>query len=230
MNVKKRMVFGIIAAEVYKIAQRELLMGIIEQANKNGIDTAVISNIYNENCCDRELDFENIIYDLILSNKFDGLIMLSEPFSCEKLRKKIHEYLLKNSDIPIVIAGSSLTDFEIPNARLINTSDEKDMEDAVNHLIDEHGFTDIDLLTGYASIEVSHLRVKGYRNALQKHSIHFDERKVIYGDFWINSGQKLACEYIDGQRPWPLLYAPTITWLSDSLTNLPKEILMFPTG
>ena len=203
MNVKKRMVFGIIAAEVYKIAQRELLMGIIEQANKNGIDTAVISNIYNENCCDRELDFENIIYDLILSNKFDGLIMLSEPFSCEKLRKKIHEYLLKNSDIPIVIAGSSLTDFEIPNARLINTSDEKDMEDAVNHLIDEHGFTDIDLLTGYASIEVSHLRVKGYRNALQKHSIHFDERKVIYGDFWINSGQKLACEYIDGQRPWP---------------------------
>ena len=79
---KNRMIFGVIAADVSFTAQRELIIGIIDEAQKYNIDIAVISNIYNENCCDRELAFENVIYDLILLSEFDGFIMLSESFPC----------------------------------------------------------------------------------------------------------------------------------------------------
>ena len=71
------MIFGVIAADVSFTAQRELIIGIIDEAKKYNIDISVISNIYNENCCDRELAFENVIYDLILLSEFDGFIMLS---------------------------------------------------------------------------------------------------------------------------------------------------------
>ena len=77
------------------------------------------------------------------------------------------------------------------------------MEYAVDHLIENHGFTDIDMLTGYDSIETSHLRVKGYKKSLEKHGIPFNKNKVIYGDFWMESGRRLAHEYIEGRRPYP---------------------------
>lgn len=202
MKTKKRMLFGVIAAAISDITQRELLLGIIEEAKKHNIDIAVISNIINENCGERELPFENIIYELTALPAFDAFIMLSESFPCEKLREKIHSLLYKKN-IPVVIAGASLPDFNLPSARLINISDETDMEEMVDHLIEEHGFTDIDILTGYDFIDVSHFRVNGYKKSLEKHGIPFDESKVIYGDFWTESGKKLAIEYIEGRRPYP---------------------------
>lgn len=202
MRTKKRMLFGVIAAAVSDIAQRELLLGIIEEAKKHNIDIAVISNIINEDCGERELPFENIIYELTALPAFDAFIMLSEPFPCEKLREKIHSLLYKKN-IPVVIVGASLPDFDLPSARSINISDENDMEEMVDHLIEEHGFTDIDMLTGYDVIDVSHFRVNGYKKSLEKHGIPFDESKVIYGDFWTESGKKLAIEYIEGRRPYP---------------------------
>lgn len=43
MRARKRMVFGVIAASVSDIAQRELLMGIIAQAKEYNVDIAVIT-------------------------------------------------------------------------------------------------------------------------------------------------------------------------------------------
>lgn len=199
---KKRMLFGVIAASVSEVSQRELLYGIEEEAKKRNIDIAVISNIYNENCGDGDLAFENIIYELAFLPAFDGFIMLSESFSYQKIRDNIQN-ILTRINLPIIIAGASLTNFYLSGAISINTNNENDMEDIVSHLIDEHGFTDIDILTGFDCVEVSHLRVNGYKKALEKHGIPFDEKKVIYGDFWVDSGKRLAIEYIEGRRPYP---------------------------
>lgn len=196
------MVFGVIAASVSDISQRELLMGIIAQAKEYGADIAVISNITNENRGEGELLPENMVYDLIEQSELDGFIMLSEPFPCKKLRDKIRD-LLCRKDRPIVIAGAAMPDLVIPGARRIDTDNVRDMEELVDHLIDVHGFTDIDLLTGYAQIDVSEQRVSGCKKSLGKHGIPFDESKLIYGTFWTDSGEKLAREYISGARPLP---------------------------
>ena len=87
--MKKRMVFGVIGAEVNGSAQREIIKGIVKEAQLHNIDIAVISNTYNLNCWDYPLPYENQIYELILSEEFDGLIVLSEPFRCDKTRAKV---------------------------------------------------------------------------------------------------------------------------------------------
>ena len=71
-----RKIFGVIAAQPADMEQREILFGIMEQAKKYGIDIAVLSNIYNPNETDDALNCENEIYDLILSNEFDGFILI----------------------------------------------------------------------------------------------------------------------------------------------------------
>ena len=71
----KKLVYGVITAQVSDIEQREILLGIIETAQKLDIDIVVVSNIYNPVEPSNVLKAENNIYNLILSDIFDGFII-----------------------------------------------------------------------------------------------------------------------------------------------------------
>lgn len=203
MRKHNRLVFGVIAAQVSDIEQREILEGIICTAQKFDIDIAVISNIYNPNEPSDVLKNENAIYELISSETYDGLILISEAIINTELQQQIKDNLLKNSGVPIIVVGTELPDFVLPNFQFINTSDAKDMEDITNHLISVHGFTEIAILSGHEFLEASHLRVAGYRFALEQNGISFDEKNVFFGDFWLNSGKSLAERYCSGELKMP---------------------------
>lgn len=202
MNKTKRPILGVVAAEANSIEQRQILKGIVEQAQEYTYDTAVFSNIYNPNVTDKDLACENKIYELVLSREIDAVILIAESFVNEALRKKLADYL-SDKNVPVIIVGSYLKEFDCPDFRYINTNDESDIEEVTSHLIESHNFTDIDLLTGYDFIEASNTRVNGYRNALRKHGLPVNENKIHFGDFWINSGQELADKYINGELPMP---------------------------
>lgn len=199
----KRKIFGVIAAQAADMEQREILSGILEQAQIQNVDIAVLTNIYNPNETDEALRLENEIYDLILSEDFDGFILISEVMINLELQQRILRNLARRQDVPVVAIGTPLPDFVLEHFRFINTSDEADTEAIANHLIEVHGFTDIAILTGHDFIEASHLRVSGYRNALAAHGIPYNPEKVFFGDFWMNSGKALADRYIQGELPLP---------------------------
>lgn len=201
--MKSRPIYGVIAAQIADIEQREILLGIIETAQKLNIDIAVISNIYNPNETSDVLKTENQIYNLISSDEFDGFILISESIINEDLQKLIIENLSKRKSVPVIAVGTPLPDFVMPDFHFINTSDEQDIEDITDHLIDVHGFTDIHILTGHDFIDASHKRVQGYKASLQKHGMSFSKDKVFFGDFWYNSGNKQAEKYIKNELLYP---------------------------
>ena len=204
MSKPKRPIICVVAAEANSIEQRQILHGIIEKAQEYGYDTAVVSNIYNPNVHVNSLVCENRIYDLILSDEISAIIMLSESFINEEIRKKIAGFMYqKDKNIPMLILGAYLAEFGDPRFTFINTSDETDMYEIVSHLIEDHGFTNIDFLSGYDTLEASHKRADGYRMALAAHDIPIDENKIHFGTFWMDSGEKLAKRYIEGQLPLP---------------------------
>jgi len=204
MNRPDRLVFGVVAAQMSDMEQTEILQGAINQAKIYNIDIAVISNIYNPVESSDVLEKENDIYDLILSDKFDGFIFFSESVINAETQKKIIDKFKKlEKNIPVIAVGTPQADFFLDNFIFVNTSDEHDFEKITDHLIDVHGFTDIDMLSGFDFIEVSHQRVDGYRKSLEKHNIKYNEDKVCYGDFWIESGRLQAQKYINGERPFP---------------------------
>lgn len=199
----KRLVYGVITAQVSDIEQREILSGIIETAQKLDIDTVVISNIYNPVKPSNVLNAENNIYNLILSDIFDGFILVSESIINPELQKLIINNLKQKSGVPVVAVGTPQPNFTLPYFHFINTNDEHDIEDITDHLIETHKFTDIHILTGHKFIDVSYERVKGYRKSLEKHNIEFDESKVFFGDFWFSSGRAQAEKYINGELEFP---------------------------
>ena len=137
--MKSRPIYGVIAAQVADIEQREILSGIIETAQKLNIDIAVISNIYNPNETAEVLKTENQIYNFISSDELDGFILISESIINTELQTLIFENLLKRKNIPLIVIGMPLMDFNMFDSCFINTSDEQDVEDITEHLIDVHG-------------------------------------------------------------------------------------------
>ena len=200
--MKRRMIFGVVAANAADIEQREILSGAIKTAQSMNIDIAVISNIYNPIETADVLKAENNIYDLILSEELDGIILISEAILNHDVESLIISRLAKKA-VPTVVVGTALEGFTLPFFHYVNTSDENDIEDITDHLIDVHGFTDIHILTGHDTLEASHKRINGYRASLEKHDIAYDERKVFFGDYWMNSGHDLARRYISGELPYP---------------------------
>lgn len=200
---KKRKIFGVIAAQVADIEQKQILKSLIAEAQSMDIDVVIFSNIYNPVETNPSLVCENEIYDLILSPELDGLILISEAIVNKDLQKRLRGILLQQAHLPIVVVGTKLPNFDLPNFSYLNTSDENDMEDITDHLIEEHGFRSIDMLSGHQELAVSHQRVQGYRRSLEKHGIAFDPGKVHFGDFWMTAGTELATQYLTGALPFP---------------------------
>ncbi|MBQ9898239.1 MAG: substrate-binding domain-containing protein [Ruminococcus sp.] len=196
--MKERPTIGIITAQAADPEQHQLLSGIIGQAQQLGLDTAVFSNIYNSAEYFADVQVENRIYDLILSKRLDGLILSAESFLNADLQQEIYQRIMQRTDIPLIVTGA-----EIEGLDCINTDVRADAEAITAHLIEVHGFTNIDYLTGQEGNETSEERINGYRDALSGHGLVFDPKNVIYGDFWYNSGHALADEYIKGTRRLP---------------------------
>ena len=182
---KRRLTFGVVAAQASDIEQRRIMEGIIEQAKSLNTDTVVISNIYNpdKNVCILDCHKENNIYGLLSSSGIDGFILISEAIANNELQNHIKNYLRKRPEIPVVVIGSPSDDLVLPYFDVINTDDAADMEDITDHLIEVHGCRDIDIITGSEGLEVSSKRVEGYRRSLEKHGIEFSNDKVVYGNF-----------------------------------------------
>jgi len=202
-NKKIRPIVAVITTQVYDTEQRRYLSGIISEAQAFGYDTVIISNIYNPSEKTSTLHVENDIYDFIMSPDIDAFILISESILNERLRKIILEKLKLCSSKPIIAIGALLPGFILPEFIHIDTSDVDDFYDITSHLIEEHGFNDIDIITGHSNVDVSYFRVDGYRRALESHNIPYNEQKVYFGDFWMTSGAELARRYINKEIPIP---------------------------
>ena len=192
-----RFLIGIITARVSNPEQKQLLSGILQQAEVLGVDTVVFSNIYNFEKYYANTEVENRIYDLIDSQRIDGLILTAESILNPDLQQYIYERMMRR-DIPIVVTGADL-----PGLCCINNDVSADFEEIAHHVLETDRFTNIDFLTGPRHIETSLLRVNGFNKVMAEHGLALTEDHVIYGDFWLNSGQALAQEYITGKRPLP---------------------------
>ncbi len=188
---------GVITAKAFQSEQRQLLDGILEQAQKLRLSTAVFSNIYNFQKYYAGTEIENKIYDLIASERIDGLILTAESILNPELQQYIYQKMIQRK-IPVIVTGA-----ELPDMTCVDNNVMQDFEEIAKHLITTHYFTEFDILTGFKNIETSQQRVQGIRNVMESYGLVLDDSHIIYGDFWMPSGENLAMEYITKKRKLP---------------------------
>lgn len=198
--INGRPFIAVITARPSEREQKIMLEGIMSEAEKYGFYIAVIANIYNISNIGNyftHVAVENKIYELAESERIDGVILMLETVSYSDLKEEILEKLA-GKKIPIVVAGDVIEGYTC-----INNDIRKDFHEIAHHITEIHGFTDIDIITGQAEYETSHERVQGMRDVLEEKGINFSDENIIFSNYWITGGEKIANEYISGKRRLP---------------------------
>jgi|GEM_PF-2263121 len=139
-----------------------------------------------------------LVFSLPDSSILDGLIVSTGTISNYMDIDDLLPVLQQFKDIPIV----SLS-YKLDSAYNINIDNAKSLETITDHLIDVHGFRDIVYVSGPKKSVEAEDRTTGYKKSLKKHRIAFREEKVIYGDYFNESGKNAARYIINELENFP---------------------------
>lgn len=196
--MKKRLLIGVVITSCHVDFQEEILKGIITQAFKNNCNIAVLASLHNFSLNTPQKEYDKKIFELILSDKFDGFLYERNTFYNEKIANYVDE-LLERSEKPVMLLDSP--DHERFESTAID--DCSAFEQITDHLIDVHGCNKIYCLTGPKNIFVSYERLNGFKISMKKHGLYYDRKSCIYGDFWEDAAKSLAERIISGELEKP---------------------------
>ncbi len=196
--MKKRLLIGVVITSCHFDFQEEILKGIITQAFKSNCNIAVLTATHNFSLDTPQKEYDKKIFELILSDKFDGFLYERNTFCNEKIINYI-DRLLESSEKPVMLLDSP--DHERFESTAID--DCSAFEQITDHLIDVHGCNKIYCLTGPKNAFVSYERLNGYKISMKKHGLYYDRKSCIYGDFWEDAAKALADRIINNEIEKP---------------------------
>ncbi len=196
--MKKRLLIGVVITSCHFDFQEEILKGIITQAFKSNCNIAVLTSLHNFSLDTPQKEYDKKIFELILSDNFDGFLYERNTFCNEKIANYVDE-LLERSERPVMLLDSP--DHERFESTAID--DCSAFEQITDHLIDVHGCNKIYCLTGPKNVFVSHERMNGFKISMKKHGLYYDRKSCIYGDFWEDAAKALAEKIINKEIEKP---------------------------
>ena len=185
---------AVFTSHVYEQMSGQMQKGIVDAALKFGLKVIFFCSFGDSYSSKQYGEFsgydegDTVSFDIPDLKEFDGVIKISTYFS--QVTKEHLNQILKDADMPVISIGG-LDDMAL-NISCDNVSTFKEI---VEHVVKHHKCKDIYHLTGDKSHFFVNERLEAYKGVLQKHKIPFDEKKIIYGNLWYNSGEP-ALEYI----------------------------------
>ena len=174
-----------------------LIRTIGKQAAALGFHLLVFTHFINYNNTSGYISGEENIYSILQMMSVDGAILAGATYFNKELLSAL-ETNLRKMHIPTIALDweSKLNPVCIQQSR-------EPFRMLTEHFITEHGFRDLLCLTGIQGNIHAEQRAAGFRDALHKYGIADDPARIIYGDFWLNSAEKLAGQIIRGEIPKP---------------------------
>lgn len=129
---------------------------------------------------------DSSIFDIINFNKFEAVVVMADSIQTPGLVEKIEERLDSYGGKVLFIEGDSK---KYPNEIQDNYHPIKKV---INHLIEDHGLTDIAFLTGKSWHPHSKKRLQAFLDCMKDHNLEVPDSRIFYGDFWYTSGESVA--------------------------------------
>lgn len=195
--MKKRLLIGVIVCETEQLMQRRLIKGIAAQSIALNMDIAIFSCMtnYPEMTPHQKSEF-NLFHYMHLPS-FDGILYLRDSIHAEEKKHHLDALLLEHK-LPVLVLDDNTSPFPY-----LMMDDRSSFAAITDHLIKQHGLTDLLCLTGFRGHYTAEQRALGFRDAMAAAHLPVSEEQLIYGDYWYGSARKLAHELIDGTRSMP---------------------------
>ena len=185
MADRKRIALLVAQADEYY--QSQFIEGFIDNAFKHDADVLVFgSYLKYQNNLGREVG-ETSIFSLVPFEEFDAVAVMADTLQSPGLSDSIEQMIHERCKCPVVFIDKESKYFPsiFPNHY-------DAVKILINHLIEEHGYTDIAFLTGKAWHHYSKQRLQAFVDAMSEHSLSVGRDRVFYGDFWYTSGESLG--------------------------------------
>ena len=167
--------------------QKRFINGFLEKMFAAGYDVCMFAMyIKYQNSTPRETGESNI-YSLINYDLFDAVVILPDTIQTPGVWRNIEEKIRERFRKPVLVVDLDSDCFES-----IWTDSYTPVEKLIEHLIEEHGYTDIAFLTGKRKHPHSQKRLQAYRDIMKAHGLPVREDRIFYGDFWYSSGNACA--------------------------------------
>lgn len=195
--MKKRLLIGVIVCEAEQLMQRRLIKGMMAQAFSLDIDMAVFSCITDlpELTSHQKAEFN--IFEYMHYPSLDGILYLRDSIRSEEEKLKL-DAILTEQKIPVLVLDSNSGPFPY-----LMMDDRSGFCAITEHLIKQHGLTDLICLTGTQGHYTSEQRWQGFCDAMEAAGVPAGPERLIYGDYWYAAATKLAKEFISGERRLP---------------------------
>jgi len=178
---------ALLVAQADEYYQSQFIEGFIDNAFQHNADVLVFASYLKyQNNLGREAG-ETSIFSLVPFEEFDAVAVMADTLQSPGLADSIEEMIHERCKCPVVFIDKESKYFPsiFPNhydaVKLL-----------INHLIEEHGYTDIAFLTGKAWHHYSKQRLQAFMDAMSEHSLSVGRDRVFYGDFWYTSGESLG--------------------------------------
>ncbi len=196
--------------------QKRLLEGIMKYAREEKISIHVFTangDLYKQS----EYGMgEFQIYQLPDLSRYDGIIFARDTIQNERYADDITGRI-RRSGKPVVSIENPIDGMPV-----FYVDNREAMEEITTHLITMHGAKDFYYLSGPRENPESAERLKGVRDALKKYGMELDDKRIYYGNYWIDSGKRFAKELI---RQGEYLHSAVICANDDMALGVYTELL-----
>ncbi len=131
---------------------------------------------------------------------------------------------MQRKGIPLVFFNRVPEEIEAP---CVVVDDYDGAHQAVEHLI-LNGSKRIAHIAGPPFLQLTHNRVRGYKDALEKYNLPFDESLVIHGDFTMENGREITQHLLNMSQPPDAIFAVNDAAAFGALFQIKAQGLRIP--
>jgi DNA-binding LacI/PurR family transcriptional regulator len=178
-NTKSKDEIGVIIPDVLNTFFARVLEGILKKSRE--LDFTVTLQLSHDN---DEEELEAV--DKLIDKHIKGIILIrsrNKELESIKTIKKMQKY-----NIPFVLVDRDISNSSYSGVFLSNANS---VYDGISLLIKD-GYKNISFITGPSNNQNSNQRLEGYKEALNKHDISYDEKHIYRGDFSMESGLEIT--------------------------------------
>jgi len=125
---------------------------------------------------------------------FDGIIVVTTTISSAETMEFLRKAL--PADIPVVSIGPPIGD-----SFCVKTVDNECIEKMIRHLIEKHGFTHINYISGTPGNPDAEYRLKAYKRVMEEYGLEYNDR-IFIGDLTRECAREAIAQFLrDGKEP-----------------------------
>ena len=211
LRTKKTGTIGVVIADNRNPFYAEVLNGMEETAREKNYHI-IFTNTQ------RDYKKEEEAINLLLAKRVDGLLIAPVQDREDDIKKLIE------ANIPFVIVGRNFNDIELD---AVYNDEVKGGFLAIEYLI-KKGHKRIALIDGFLYKSPAKGRLEGYKNALKKYEIPFDDALLTVGDIDVKDGYKRTKQLLEKGLNFTAIFAYNDIMAFGSMQAIKEKGLRIP--